>query len=161
MSDPASEIVPLRPTDERVVIVRDLIILGLWNAEKRDELVRTTGASRSVWEHAAEEAGRFLRIQRAPGLLLETALAELRAIASAQAENAPAVAVAAWKTILDQIGKLVDRAEKAPGGDKTLALEAVLQDPPPELVAMLERCLLDEPPSAWAEAMARKGWRRG
>lgn len=157
-----SEIVPLRPTDERVVRVRDLMIQGRWNADMRDQLCAETGLSRSVWEHAAEEAGRFLRIQRAPGMLLEQALAELRAIAADQASAAPAVAVAAWKTILDQIGKLVDRAAAGPQPDRTQALRATLLDPPPELLALLLEWLEGAAGgAAVSEVLERNGWRRG
>lgn len=157
-----SEIVPLRATDFRVIVIRDLMIQGRWDSDARDRLCIDWGVSRSVVEHAAEEAGRFLRIQRAPGMLLEQALAELRAIAAAQADAAPAVAVAAWKTILDQIGKLVDRAAAGPQPDRTQALRATLLDPPPELLALLLEWLEGAAVGAEVtEVLERNGWRRG
>jgi hypothetical protein len=138
----ASELVPLRKTDLLVVAVRDEMIVGRWNAERRDQMAIERGVSRSAIEHAAEEAGRFLRIQRAPGLLVETALAELRTIAESQAEEAPAVAVAAWRTILDAIGKLVDRVSEKGDGGQDATLEEMLKpgQTPPELAALLTRC---------------------
>ncbi len=135
-----TELVPLRKTDLLVVAVRDEMIAGRWNAQRRDEMAIERGVSKSAMEHAAEEAGRFLRIQQVPALLVETALAELREIAKQQAESAPGVAVAAWKTILETITKLVDRVAEKQGDMRPF--EDLLRhgNTPAELAELLTRC---------------------
>ncbi len=138
--EPTDDIVVLRPGDIRFRSCTERLITGTWSARAA---AREWECSVPAARNVAYWAGVALRVNGTPALLLSTALAELRGLAEqARDSDELGVAVAAWKTILDALGKLVERAEKSKGADATGSLEELLRhgQTPPELAELLTRC---------------------
>ena len=138
-----AEIVPLRQSDARLLEVRDLMVLGKWSGAECARLAKDWGVHLGTVQRYADSAASFLRIQNEPTALLETAIAELRIIAMAQAEDSPAVSVAAWRVILEQIERLAEissrRAEQEAQRIGDAGIVSALRNPPPKLrAAMIE-----------------------
>ncbi len=135
-----ADLLALRPGDIRFRECSQRLIAGTWSARaaaKEWDITPTQARNIAYW------AGVSHRVNRTPTLLLETALSELRGLAEqARDSDELGVAVAAWKTILDALGKLVERAEKSKGADATGSLEELLKhgQTPPELAELLTRC---------------------
>jgi hypothetical protein len=125
-------------------IVQEIMVMmtaNEWDGRRSaDALARKYGQNRSAIMARASEAGRHLRLQRAPDVMFDWLLAKLReVIEESQPDRVPAM-----KVFLDQLDRIEKRRGNRPQ-DKLSPEEVdrrtaeLLADPPPELAAVLER----------------------
>jgi hypothetical protein len=136
-------VIPLTVRDTRVGFVLREMIAGRWNGHASwHTFARDWGCTPNVVRQVADAAGQFLRLQNAHGNVVQLALVELRIIAEQQREEAPAIAIAAWRTILEQIERLAARTDSTSGTWKSDTeridyLRACLRAPDAELIEAL------------------------
>jgi hypothetical protein len=133
-------IAPLNLGDRVVQEIMSLMRAGEWDGRKSADAVAirygiTIGSAKQL----AVQAGRVLRLHREPDQMLGYLVGKLHEIVEAnQPDRVPAI-----KTLLDQLEKMESRRLKnGPPADPAAVLtaaESALDDPPPELVELLER----------------------
>lgn len=135
-----TELVPLNVGDRCCLEIMTMMVMHEWDGRKsaRDIAIRY-GISEGAAMSRASEAGRHLRIQRAPDALFEFAMARTRQIA----EEDDGDRMAALRTIFEQIENVAKRLGNRPQDklspeQERERLGALLDDPPPALVEILE-----------------------
>jgi hypothetical protein len=136
---PPSELAGFRDVDQHVYRIACRMAANDWpRGTAAREYAATYGLGESRVENWAAEAARLNRLLGVADYLRTKALHVVDR--TLEMEHAPGLALAAAKLVLERVDARGPGSGAPAGTDRTLALEGVLQDPPPELVAMLERC---------------------
>lgn len=139
-SEAIVSIAPLNVGDAIVQEIMEMMRGGEWDGRKSCDVIAlrhkiTIGSAQQF----ASQAGRFLRLHSEPDQMLGYLITKLHAIVEANGmDRVPAI-----KTLLDQLEKMEARRLKSgqPSNpaDILSAAEDALDNPPPELVELLER----------------------
>lgn len=134
------EVMGMRPADAKVWTIIEMMIALKWvRGKSADDLAIQWGCSLQLVERYAVEASRFLRLIKEPELLRARVLKRLAEIGEQdEGDRVPALLGAA------KVAGVLDapKAQAAPqesAADRLAAAESALDDPPPELVELLER----------------------
>ncbi|MBM4442505.1 MAG: hypothetical protein FJ027_18975 [Candidatus Rokubacteria bacterium] len=162
-TEPVTSVAVITVGDHVVRQIMSAMVAGDWGEGSPALIAAQHGCALNTARQWAQQAARFLRIQRAPDVLEQEIVAHLRGIL----EQSEGDRVAAARVLMDYVERLekrrqamLERSGSISQADPQMrqdAVRALLTSPSPELAALLEE-RLRMPSDWWRSALLAAGW---